>query len=189
MFNRIVFSVFVILTLTLSACTSDGEVGGPGGFEIMQTAPPATPEDAPGSEAKQTDSPATAEIVALGEVTSMRVLWTVSQYVLGKDYLGDEGSIKAYLAKPLDINETEIIFDGQVCKGVVFQQEPVEAVDYLSTNWRETPQSLGIEGLKVEVIKTNCGLFGFKEYLRLEDRRLIVPFQGTYYFFDPFVNY
>lgn len=189
MFKKMVFSILVILTLTLTACTSDGVTGGPGGYEIMQTAPPESTEVNPGGEGKQPGSPASAEIVALGEVTSMRVLWTVSQYVLGKDYLGDEESIKAFLAKPLDMNETEIIFDGQVCKGVVFQQEPVETADYLATIWKETPQSLGIEGLKADVIKTNCGLFGFKEYLRLEDRRLIVPFQGTYYFFDPFVNY
>ncbi len=48
---------------------------------------------------------------------SMRVLWTVSGYVLGKAPAMAEQEAKAFLFKPLDIKEAEIVFNGQVCKG------------------------------------------------------------------------
>ena len=39
-----------------------------------------------------------------GEV-SMRVLWTVSGFVFGKDFTGDKQAAQALLFKPLDIND------------------------------------------------------------------------------------
>ena len=118
---------------------------------------------------------------------SMRVLWTVSGYVFGKVPAMQEEEAKALLFKPLDITETEIIFSNRVCKGVTFQRETVNAAQYLDAVWQVTPQTFGIDAQKMQVIKTNCDIPGFQEYMRLSDRRLIVPIKGVFFFFEPAV--
>jgi len=120
---------------------------------------------------------------------SIRVLWTVSGYVFGEASDMDEQEAKAFLFKPLDIKETEIIFNNQVCKGVTFQRETVNTAEYLEAVWQISPQTLGIDEQKMQVIKTNCDIPGFKEYMRLSDRRLIVPIKGVFFFFEPAVAY
>ena len=120
---------------------------------------------------------------------SMRVLWTVSGYVVGKASAMDEQGAKALLFKPLDIRENEIIFDNKACRGVIFQRETVNTAQYLDAVWQVTPQTLGIEGQKIEVIKTNCDIPGFQEYMRLSDGRLIVPIKGVFFFFEQAVAY
>jgi len=116
---------------------------------------------------------------------SMRVLWTVSGYVFGKNPAWGEREAKAFLFKPLDMNETGIIFNDQVCKGVTFQKEIVNTTEYLAEVWQITPQTLDIDEQKMQVIKTNCDIPGFRQYMRLSDRRLIVPINGVFFFFEP----
>jgi hypothetical protein len=120
---------------------------------------------------------------------SMRVLWTVSGYVFGKNPSWGEQEAKAFLFKPLDIKENEIVFSGQVCKDVTFQKETVDAAEYLADVWQTTPRTLGLDEQKLQVIRTNCDIPGFQEYMRLRDRRLIVPIKGVFFFFEPAVNY
>ena len=117
----------------------------------------------------------------------MRVLWTVSGYVCGKASAMDEQEAKALLFKPLDIKETEIIFNSRVCKGVTFQKEMVNTALYLADVWQITPQALGIDEQKIQVITTNCDIPGFHQYMRLSNRRLIVPINGVFFFFEPAV--
>ena len=119
---------------------------------------------------------------------TLRVLWTVSRYVIGNGSFWGEQDAKALLFKPLDMNDTEITFDGQTCKNVTFQQETVNAAEYLSSVWQATPQTLGIEDQELQVFKTNCALPGFQEYMRLGDGRLIVPINGVFFFFEPAVT-
>jgi len=118
----------------------------------------------------------------------MRVLWTVSGYVLGERSRWSAQEAKAFLFKPLDITRSEIIFDGRACRGVRFRREEVPAADYLGTAWRVTPQELGIEDREVQVVKTNCDLPGFQEYVRLSDGRLVIHISGAFFFFDPAVT-
>jgi hypothetical protein len=149
----------------------------------------------PGSDAMRTSqsgkiTPNPSDVVTLdANGVTTRVLWTVSGYVFGKAPAWGEQEAKALLFKPLDINDTEIIFDGQACQGVSFQEETVNAADYLASTWQTTPQELGIDVQELQVFKTNCGLPGFQEYMRLGDGRLIVPINGVFFFFEPAVAY
>lgn len=118
----------------------------------------------------------------------MRVLWTVSNYILEENYFGDENTAKGMLFKELDINDTQIIFNNQVCDNVSFIKRTMNTSEYLKNTWNISPQYLGIEYEKLEVITTNCNLFGFKEYIRLGDGRLVVPFERVFYFFSPVRN-
>jgi hypothetical protein len=133
-------------------------------------------------------APTDVYVATQESVISMRVLWTVSGYIVSKGATWSEQDAKALLFKPLDINDTEIIFDSQVCKNVNFQQETLKAAGYLSTVWQATPKTLGIEDQEIQVFKTNCTLPGFQEYMRLGDGRLIVPINGVFFFFDPAVT-
>jgi hypothetical protein len=165
---------------------------------MLSTAPadvvtPIASKAVPGSDAMSTpqpdkNSPDPANVVTLDNGgVSMRVLWTISGYVLGKGFNWDEQAAQALLFKPLDINDTEIIFNGHACQGVIFQKKTVTAADYLANTWQTTPQELGIDVKELQVIKTNCALPGFKEYMHLGDGRLIVPINGAFFFFDPAV--
>ena len=121
--------------------------------------------------------------------TTMRVLWTVSAYHIGKNAAWGKTEAHNMLFKPLDINTSTITFDGQTCRDVTFETEIVDAAKYLAEKYQTTPQTLGFEEKTLKVIKTSCCLPGFSEYMRLRDRRLIVPISGALFVFEPAVNY
>jgi hypothetical protein len=120
---------------------------------------------------------------------SMRVLWTVSEYKVGTGAAWGEEEARTLLFKPLDIDATHITFDGRTCRDVIFHRDKVNAKEYVDHAYRTTPQALGIEEETVEVVKTNCTLPGFGEYVRLKDRRLIIYLNGVFFYFTPAVNY
>lgn len=62
----------------------------------------------------------------------MRVLWTVSGYVLGKDSSWSENEAKALLFKPLDITESAIIFNNRTCNGIKFERTMVTTAEFLA---------------------------------------------------------
>ena len=120
---------------------------------------------------------------------TMRVLWTVSQFIIGKNASWGEQEASALIFKPLDITSTEIFFNGQVCRDVSFQSDMVNTVDYLTKFQQTTPKTLGITDEQIEVVKTSCALPGFNEYIHLSDNRLIIWINGVFFFFDPAVTY
>jgi len=128
------------------------------------------------------------QLIANGGV-SMRVLWTVSEYKVGKGAVWGEEEARKLLFKPLDIDATQITFDGRTCRDVIFHRDKVNAKEYVDRAYRTTPQALGIEEETVEVVKTNCTLPGFGEYVRLKDRRLIIYLNGVFFYFTPAVTY
>ena len=120
---------------------------------------------------------------------SMRVLWTVSGYSLGINAVWGKEEACKLLFKPVDIDANSITFDGRKCVNVTFKKETVKAKEYLDNMFHTTPQTLGIEVESVEVIRTNCELPGFAEYLRLRDRRLVIHINGVFFYLEPAVNY
>jgi hypothetical protein len=135
----------------------------------------------------KTDEPTL--LLAGSEGVSMRVLWTVSKYKIGEKADWGEQEARRLLFKPLDMDATRITFDGQTCLDVTFEKETVKVKEYLERVYRTTPRSLGIEGEVMEVIRTNCRLPGFGEYMRLRDRKLIIHLHGVFFYFEPAVNY
>ncbi len=123
-----------------------------------------------------------------GAGESMRVLWTISAYYLGPNAQWEDSQAQAFLFKPLDIGSSEIVFDGKSCRDVRFEAETVDAKSYFTQRYGISPRKLGIEDGTIRVIKTNCRLDGFAEYIRLGDRRLIAVINGVFFFFAPNVN-
>jgi hypothetical protein len=124
-----------------------------------------------------------------GNMDSMRVLWTVSAYKIGKNAVWGEQEARGLLFKPLDIGDTSITFDRKTCTNITFKREVLNTAEYLRTKYHTDRQTLGVECETVELIKTNCTLPGFAEYMRLQDRRLVIYINGVFFFFSPAVNY
>lgn len=173
-FNNV--ALFVILIALITACNPS---------QITFTELPKEEGD---DEGVGTISPGTEAIPVDGRGERARVLWTVSKYVLGKDFTGNEDDAKAMLFKELDIEDTQIIFGKDVCDAVSFDESTVKTADYLEEKWNETPEHLGIDSEEIKVIKTQCSLFGFQEYMRLDDGQLVVPYNGVFYFFEPAIS-
>jgi hypothetical protein len=93
------------------------------------------------------------------------------------------------LFKPVDITATSITFDGKTCQGIIFKKEHQKAKEYLESVFHITPQTLGIAEEEVEVVKTDCNLPGFAEYLRLKDRRLVIYLNGVFFHLEPAAHY
>ena len=125
----------------------------------------------------------------INEGVVMRVLWTVAAYHVVQNSIWGEAEAREMLFKPLDINSSAIIFDGQSCHDVIFSTKVVDAAQYLAERFQTTPHTLSLEGETMKVITTNCSLPGFDEYMRLPDRRLVVFIQGVLFVFKPAVNY
>jgi len=124
-----------------------------------------------------------------GTGMGMRVLWTVSDYKIGFGGEWGEDEARSLLFKPLDIRSSSITFNGQTCQGISFKSEIVDTGQYLSERYQTTPQILGVPDETIQVVRTNCPLPGFSEYIRLMDRRLIIWIDGVFFFLEPAVNY
>jgi hypothetical protein len=123
------------------------------------------------------------------KMDSMRVLWTVSEYRIGKGAVWGEQEARNMLFKPLDMDETSITFDRKTCSNVAFKKEMIETDDYLRKKYDTDRHFLGIEDDTLELFRTNCSLPGFAEYMRLQDSRLIICVNGVFFYFLPAVNY
>jgi hypothetical protein len=126
---------------------------------------------------------------APGVGDSIRVLWRVADYKVGKSAVRGKEEAQKLLFKPLDIGSTYITFDGKTCRDIVFNKTNVKAGKYLDQAYCTSPQALGIGEDALEVVKTNCDLPGFAEYMRLKDSRLVIHIDGVFFYFEPAVNY
>jgi hypothetical protein len=126
---------------------------------------------------------------AAGVGDSIRVLWRVTEYKVGESAVLGKEEAQKLLFKPLDIGETYIAFDGKTCRDIVFKKTRVEAGEYFDQTYNTSPRALGIGEEALEVVKTNCDLPGFAEYVRLKDRRLVIHIDGVFFYFEPAVNY
>jgi hypothetical protein len=126
---------------------------------------------------------------AVGDGVSIRVLWTVSEYKLCKNATWGDEEARMLLFKPLDVTATTITFDGNTCTNVIFNKKTVKTKEYLDILFHITPQQIDIADETVDVIKTDCTLPGFSEYLRLRDRRLVIHINGVFFFLVPSITY
>ena len=132
---------------------------------------------------------ATLRKIAMNEEANIRVLWTVSEFHIGRKAEWGSEEAKRMLFKPLDVNSSSIVFDGQRCDEVTFSREEVNTAEYLEKQFQITPEELNLVNTTLTVVKTNCMLPGFKEYIRLPDRKLIVSIKGVLFVLEPVVNY
>jgi hypothetical protein len=158
-----------LLLLPLCGCiclSGAGRAGGEAGAPAARTATPA----------------------GQAEAASMRPLWSVSGYHLGQGAGIPEQEARSQLFKALDLTQGEITFDGRRCRTGALQRRKVDPARFLPLAWRVTPEELGIAEREIEVVRTECALPGFREYLRLQGNRLVIRVEGVFYFFDPVWN-
>jgi len=120
---------------------------------------------------------------------SLRVLWTVSEYKMGADAVLGKKEADELLFKPLNMDANSITFSGKKCSNVTFKKETVAAKEYFEALFHISPEALSIIDKTVEVIKTDCNLPGFGEFVRLSDRQLVLHIKGVFFFLKPAVAY
>jgi hypothetical protein len=116
---------------------------------------------------------------------SMRVLWVVNEYRRLPGAAWSEDQARSMLFKPLDMGESSITFDGRTCDGLTFEKEEIDLTEYLSRLHAEAPALLKSEGERAILIRTQCDIPGFAEFLRLGDRRLLIQDGGVLLFLGP----
>lgn len=120
-------------------------------------------------------------------VVELRVLWTISSFFLGEDAEWSEEEAQKMLFKSLDIDSSSITFDGKRCADLISRTDTVESAAYLSSKYNITPHIISYNHEMLQVVKTNCHIEGFSEYMRLRDRRIVISLHGVFYIFDPAV--
>ena len=125
----------------------------------------------------------------VGGGESLRVLWTVSGYKRTNAATWSEDEAKGMLFKPLDMDSSSITFDRKKCENISFERKEAQAAAYLERTYHVTPQWLDIADDVIRVVKTNCNIPGFAEYMHLKDRRVVIFINGTFFFLEPNVNY
>lgn len=118
-----------------------------------------------------------------------RVLWSISSFSLGKDSEWGEDEAKNMLFKPLYMDSSSITFDGRSCTGIAFKTDQVNSTAYLSHRYDITPDIFSYSHDMLQVVRTNCSIEGFSEYMRLRDRRVVIHLHGVFFVFNPVVNY
>ena len=103
----------------------------------------------------------------------LKILWTVSSYHFGKNADWGVAEAQNMLFKPLHVDRSSITFDGKSCQNITFQEETVDTEEYFLNTYQINPDVFAYNDDTVKVIKTNCTLDGFSEYVRLRDRRLL----------------
>jgi hypothetical protein len=119
---------------------------------------------------------------------SMRVLWVVKEYQRLPDAAWSEEQARSMLFKPLDMGESSITFDGRTCHGLTFEREEIDLAEYLNKFHSEAPALLNIQGERAILIRTQCDIPGFAEFVRLQDRRLLIHIGGVLFFLKPNVT-
>lgn len=116
---------------------------------------------------------------------SMRILWTVSGFYVGEQAGITEDEARAFLFKPLDIDETRIIFDGQQCDDVKFTRRTVDLQRYLENDWHVSSRDLKAVDRFATIVSTNCDIPLFREFVYLSNGSLIGRLNGVFLFFEP----
>ncbi|HOI93578.1 MAG TPA: hypothetical protein PK250_02620 [Syntrophobacter fumaroxidans] len=144
----------------------------------------ASPEGRNRAERSPTES-----LKPSGGGEEIRVLWRVSGFVSGPGASMDRAEAEAMLAKSLDIRGDRIVFDGKACEGIRFSRTKEKLSAYLGRVYNVAPKDLELTDQLIELIRTDCSLPGFQEYMRLGDRRLVIQVRGVFFFFQPKVTY
>lgn len=75
------------------------------------------------------------------------------------------------------------------CEGVSFEASVVDANSYLAARYGVDAAFLDVTDEKLTVVSTSCDLPGMREFVRLNDRRLIVLVDDVFFFLEPNVTY
>ncbi|MEE4240888.1 MAG: hypothetical protein V2I36_05450 [Desulfopila sp.] len=118
-----------------------------------------------------------------------RPLWRVDGFIPKSNSTIGKNEILSYQGRSLDMVENAITFDGRSCSPIIIKRYQADTARYLSQQLHIHPKDAEYHSPTLEVIKTNCHIEGFDEFVRLNDRRLLVPVGEVVLVFLPIVNY
>lgn len=98
-------------------------------------------------------------------------------------------SVRNIASQNLSIGEDYISFGSEICDAVSFRSSEIFLEDYLQDRFGIGTKYLGLPTESARLIATTCDIAGFSEYVRLNDRRLMIFRDGLFLFFRPWVFY
>ncbi len=124
-----------------------------------------------------------------GAGITTRALWRIDGFLKGPDVAMTNDEILSYQGRPLDMDESSITFDGKICAPITIRRYQTDTALYFSGKLYIHQDEAEYSSPTVDVIETNCDIEGFDEFVRLNDRRLLVPVKGVVFVLEPIVNY
>jgi hypothetical protein len=110
-------------------------------------------------------------------------LWMSSGNIPGPVSAMSAADIDATMQKSADIYKDKIDFNGQSCPVSGYTITSQDAATYFQNMYQATLQQLGLSYQNVEVIKTNCSIPGFGEFVRTPENTLLVNIDGVFFVF------
>ena len=117
------------------------------------------------------------------DTVMMGIPWKLTDYLILPNARWNKSDANKLLFKEAFINKNSISFNGKTCKGVNFKRSSVSLNQYLSTKYHISAEALNLTEQQASMISTNCNLSGFNNYLRLNDRRVLIFINGVAFFF------
>ena len=118
----------------------------------------------------------------------MGIPWKLTDYLILPNATWNKSDANKLVFKEAFIDKNSIRFNGQTCKGVNFKHSTVSLNQHLSTKYHISVGAMNLPEQQVSKISTNCNISGFNNYLRLNDRRILIFINGVAFFLTPGIN-
>ncbi len=123
------------------------------------------------------------------EATMMLMPWKLTDYYILPNAMWSKSDANKLLFKEAFMTKNSIKFNGQTCKNIRFNRSPVSLKQYLSNQYNISVEAMKLTEHKATIVSTNCNLSGFKNYLQLDDGRILIVINGVGFFLVPAMAY
>jgi len=118
----------------------------------------------------------------------MGIPWKLTDYLILPNATWNKSDANKLIFKEAFIDKNSIHFNGQTCKGVNFKYSTVSLNQHLSTKYHISVGAMNLPEQQASIISTNCNIRGFNNYLRLNDRRILIFLNGVAFFLTPSIS-
>jgi hypothetical protein len=108
-------------------------------------------------------------------------IWKSSGNIPGPVSAMSAADIDAIMQKTTDIRQDKIDFAGQTCPVTHYTITSQDSASYFQDSYKTSLQQIGIDYPTIEVIKTDCTLPGFGEFVRTPENTLLVDIDGVFF--------
>ena len=110
---------------------------------------------------------------ATRSTTAIGMPWKVTDYYILPSSKWTKSDANKLIFKEAFFTKHSISFNNQTCKAINFHRSPASLSHFLSTKYNSSTSALQLKEQEVTVISTNCKINGFKEYLQLDDGKVL----------------
>jgi hypothetical protein len=119
----------------------------------------------------------------------MLMPWKLTDYYILPNAVWNKSDASKLLFKEAFLTKTSITFNGQTCKDISFSRSPVSLKQYLFNKYNISVEAMKLVEHTATVVSTSCNLNGFRNYLQLNDGRILIFINKVAFFLVPAVSY